>query len=168
MNTTGKHIKGLEAKHTFSDQPFGGHMNARVHQLWHRVVQEKKQICKNDTKKQCLMNKDVFEFVMTLLPPTTKHQIQCSMVHNMLSRYSAWIPYSDPERTFLQGFILKGALVKITGASIVKPTSSAECVIIMRSTPRMTVAATKWIAMLESVMSCRLTSLLQMVHFPNQ
>lgn len=75
MNTTGKHIKGLEAKHTFSDQPFGGHMNARVHQLWHRVMQEKKQICKNDTKKQCLMNKDVFEFVMTLLPPTTKHQI---------------------------------------------------------------------------------------------
>jgi hypothetical protein len=41
-------------------------------------------------------------------------------------------------------------------------------VIIMRSTPRMTVAATKWIAMLESVMSCRLTLLLQMVHFPNQ
>jgi hypothetical protein len=66
------------------------------------------------------MNKDVFEFVMTLLPPTAKHHIQWSVVHNMLSRYSALIPYSDLEMDICQGFILKGASVNITGASIVK------------------------------------------------
>lgn len=65
-------------------------MHAKVCQLWHELKQvQQEEICKNDTKKkQCLMNKDVFHFIMTLLPPTAECYIEWSVVHDLLNKYS--------------------------------------------------------------------------------